>query len=412
MAIRVGGRPGLGTLGEQVLLLGRTHIVGQAGRPRAVNIPGRLTPGNITPSRPDWVKPGRTCPGISVRTSTPSSLPKDVLSGMSLRQLGRFAALPPSFYRQEHGGNVGAYADRPLAEGPHFWVGPFLLPANQDGPLDIHVPISKMRSREDFRAFGQWAVNKVWDYTYKRQGWGATGPMPYKKDGKMWAANSGYLPGYGGDRCLPAGVCIPDNQYWGRGFIDGRAPIAKFDHPTKKRSGGGAESWAVFLTISGENEDKQYPAAHFKFTFKKVDPGFWSSLWDWLVKIVTKVINTVVDLLKSMIEGLLAYACQLATPILQQLEIAAKSNTVLPAGVVNEITMRTNISGGDIDKAMAAATGAGVKGIGEAIIKGFCGGTAPASPPMKTTEEAGGVSAGLVVAGLGAAGILAYFLLR
>jgi len=328
-------------------------------------------------------------------------------------------------------GRGGAKDDTPqklfwkpkIVEGPQFWVGPFLLKADRKGPYSIHVPVSKMRKRADYKKFGTWAMGRVQKYSKKSNPLnvkvnGTDMSKVMRKNGKYMASPVGHsriLPKRDGSRCPPEllGVCIPDDQFIDKRYINGSRPIAKFDHPLFKRSGGGKENWGMFLTLvpAKQTGDKNHsgPATeHFKFTFKKVAPGFWGKLWDWLAKIFTEIIATVVDLLKSIIEGLLDYACSLATPLLREIEQAAKAKTKLSASTRDKLAKNNVGIGADsIDTLIAGGTVVGVRQVGEAVIGALCGEDAPQSPPLKTESD---ISPLVIAAGLSATvGVLYYF---
>ena len=93
--------------------------------------------------------------------------------------------------QQAKGGGAQLVYREQLVEGPHFWVGPFFLKADRDGPYDIHVPVSKMRARDDYKKFGTWSMGQVQKLSLKRNATKYEQPgtvgVWYKKDGAFWS---------------------------------------------------------------------------------------------------------------------------------------------------------------------------------------------------------------------------------
>ncbi len=450
MTIRVGGpgQRGLGALGEQVLLLGRApslgraHIVGQAGQAVVVR-GGRGMPRAINPTRPDWVQSGgEGCPGFeqpSVPVQAPTSPtygnttqgPTAPLSSGSIGFRGlRNHGLGIDVYRPSRDDVVqqSALPNKPLADGPHYWVGPFLIPASKTGPFTLRVTTDMMRAREDYRAFGSFAVNRIRELS-ERFLWSTQ--VKTTEDGKRWATGAPGIPAtlfYPAisdlpNRCgLPGGVCVPDNEIWYKEFLSGEKPIFKYKHPTT------GKDWVVKVKLVDQGVDSSMPQAHFAFTFEQKGKSWWGKLWDWLKSIIVKVVNTVTDLLKSIIEGILNKACAIAQPVLKQVQAAAAKGSAIDLqitiddnGVVHQATSakagiwlnaKTGMTMSQMNALLAAGTSSGVQSIGTAIISGLCGADAPVTPPVETESSGLGTTIAVAAVGVGVVGAIIYFVTR
>lgn len=338
--------------------------------------------------------------------------------------------------REKKDGKQLVYVDR-LVEGPHFWVGPFFIPADRDGPFTISVPADKMRKPGAYRKFAGWSLGQAFKLSKKKYSSGAVpgqnARMWVKKDGAYWGTpnvlNTNFLPRLSTretnpSRCEPRllGACIPKNEFVAPEFITGKSPIFRYDHPTKKRSGGSPEKWAVFMTIIDESSaGSAYGQAaaggpvnlrgsHYRFTFKKVTPSFWGRLWDWLKSIVIKLVETVVDLLKSLIESLIKYACSLAKPLLIEIQNSAKQKTALPASTREKIAKSNiGISADTIDTLIAGGTVAGVREVGNAVVGALCGVEEATGGGVPETEDEK-LSPLVVAGGLTIGGVIVYLL--
>ncbi len=267
---------------------------------------------------------------------------------------GALGVLPPAFLQPMKPGAAQVMLDRPISDGPHFWLGPFLLPVDIKDGQQIHLKFSQAR-RADFKNFIGFLSTEL-----KKQS-DRLNCGRIKKDGKWWAGSTvgghcdtrAWFPALSDrpSREIPGtGVNVPPDTVWHKDFYTGKKPISRFKHPVTQKP------WGLFMTIEaqGAKSSAGTSPGWFVLTMKPYNPAnnIFSLIWNTLTWIVTKLINTIGDLLKS----LLGIACQYAVPILQQPETQA---------------------------AIAAASGqAAATAIGTAIIAAHCGTDAPASPPL------------------------------
>jgi len=321
---------------------------------------------------------------------------------MSLRQLGRFAALPT---RPEYGGGGTAIVRTDtIIGGPHVSVGPFLFPAD----IGIHTfktTYNKLVSTADGRKLMSDILLEVGEQTGKHTH--ITGCWSAKYKDGFWGLDMGQgcaltepqlAPNWRNrdDPRMWQGLPIPNGMLWDVRFLTAgvkQLPVYRFVHPTKN------ENWGMYVDVALDGT--------WTFSLKKVVVTDWlTKMWNGIKEIVAKLVSFVSDALRA----LKGAVCAAAQSKLEELANYAEKKAVLPAGVAGEIASKTGIPLPDLDKLTGAMPSAMIQDMGLRVIAGFCPQDTPKSPIVPVATS--GVSAGLVVAGLGAAGILAYFLLR
>jgi len=164
-------------------------------------------------------------------------------------------------------------------------------------------------------------------------------------------------------------LMVPDDQVWSVKHFTGQAPIAKFTAPKKYYTD---DTWGVFCTIT---------AAGMEFHFEKIDKSVWQKIWDWIVDLVAKVIETVKEVIEAAFDFLKTLGCSSARTYIDGIAQVASGQLPLRLSTENVVNplLSIGIPMSQIEKLESGMPAEAAKTLANAVIDKVCG-----SPPSTT----------------------------